>query len=691
MALLEKVISKVSRRLSQIVTQLRLPADSKAREVVATSMLLCRHPSLPNLLQHEVGLYVPLLSGKHKLYIGWGRKGSGRLAVALARKHKADYLVLEDGFIRSIDRNDAPLSIVFDTKGIHYDATQPSLMEDYIADDISEEEFERSQNVMRLWQENRVSKYNGTREYSKPLPERYVIVMDQVAGDMSIEKGLASPQSFEDMLQSALIDNPDCHIVLKVHPDVYSRNKQGHYDLDELSRNKRIIIVAEACHPVKIMENAEKVYTVTSQVGFEALMLGKQVHCFGMPFYAGWGCTNDMLPTPERRKKVSLEQLVNGVLLKYPRYIDAFTQKESRAEEIIQYVGRQISLRHSYPSHVYAYNFSRWKQPHLERFVQGSNVIFVSDFPKIPDAATVIVWGQQMVDGVERFEKVLRIEDGFLRSSGLGADLTRPLSWVIDDTGIYYDASRPSVIENILNETAFSETLLKRASELRQKILDSEVSKYNIKGSDWHKPANNKKIILAVGQVENDASILYGSPETKTNIGLLEKVRMENPDAYLVYKPHPDVVAGLRRSGKNEQQAKTYCDEIVYNADPLKIIPKVDEVHTMTSLLGFEALLRDIKVVCYGMPFYAGWGLTSDKMVCERRKRDITINQLIAAALILYPRYVCIIGSRFIEPEQAIEQLVEWKSQGQTVMPFWRRCLRTLLKIWAQSGLRRSG
>ena len=36
----------------------------------------------------------------------------------------------------------------------------------------------------------------------------------------------------------------------------------------------------------------------------------------------------------------------------------------------------------------------------------------------------------------------------------------------------------------------------------------------------------------------------------------------------------------------------------------------VDEVHTLTSLTGFEALLRGIEVHAYGGPFYAGWGLT---------------------------------------------------------------------------------
>ncbi len=39
------------------------------------------------------------------------------------------------------------------------------------------------------------------------------------------------------------------------------------------------------------------------------------------------------------------------------------------------------------------------------------------------------------------------------------------------------------------------------------------------------------------------------------------------------------------------------------------------------------------------MPFYAGWGLTNDKQHCSRRKAQLNLNELVAAAIILYPRY----------------------------------------------------
>lgn len=60
----------------------------------------------------------------------------------------------------------------------------------------------------------------------------------------------------------------------------------------------------------------------------------------------------------------------------------------------------------------------------------------------------------------------------------------------------------------------------------------------------------------------------------------------------------------------------------------------------MTSLLGFEALLRGVKVTCLGTPFYAGWGLTDDReMPIERRIALPSLGQLAHAVLIDYPRY----------------------------------------------------
>jgi capsular polysaccharide export protein len=71
------------------------------------------------------------------------------------------------------------------------------------------------------------------------------------------------------------------------------------------------------------------------------------------------------------------------------------------------------------------------------------------------------------------------------------------------------------------------------------------------------------------------------------------------------------------------------------------LISMVDEVHVNTSLAGFEALLRRKPVTVYGVPFYAGWGLTADLgPVPDRRTARRSLDELVAATLLLYPRYL---------------------------------------------------
>lgn len=599
-------------------------------------------------------------------------------------------MLLEDGFLRSVEREDEALSVVFDDQGIYYDATAPSRIEALIAAPLDEQKRTRAQALCEKWRVLRLSKYNAAREYAGELPDRYVLVIDQTAGDLSIQYGLADASSFHRMLAAALAENPEAAVVVKMHPDIYTRKKAGHFDPAELRKNPRILVVAENCHPVRLIEQAEAAYCVTSQVGFEALVWGKRVRCFGMPFYAGWGLTEDEQPAPERRGPATLEQLVHAALVDYPRYVDPERNERCEAETVMAHIGLQRRMRARFPATIYALGFSRWKKPILQRFLQGSDVVFVGTAAKIPYHGMVALWGKARPDGIPAGATILHVEDGFLRSSGLGGDFIQPLSWVFDDTGLYYDAAQPSGLENLLQTHEFDPVLLDRARSLREKIVAEGVSKYNLAQAAWARPATAHRVVLVPGQVENDASIRYGAAGVSTNLGLLQAVRARCPEAYLVYKPHPDVVAGLRRKGVGENEAAQWCDEIITDGDVVQLLGQVDELHVLTSLAGFEALLRGIPVTCHGQPFYAGWGLTTDLAPPARRTRRRTLDELVAGALILYPTYVSRVSNAFTTPERAVDELVEWKKTGVSQMPLQRRLLRRINQLWAASGLKRN-
>lgn len=335
------------------------------------------------------------------------------------------------------------------------------------------------------------------------------------------------------------------------------------------------------------------------------------------------------------------------------------------------------AIGRNFPAIVYACDFSIWKRPIVRRFFGGSSVVFVRSASRVPVDGTLAVWGRKPVSGkLPEGVQLIHLEDGFLRSVGLGADLIRPMSWVIDASGIYYDATQPSGLEILLQKTDFTSELLARAARLRERVVGAGLTKYNVGSKGWQRPSEAVRVILVPGQVESDASLRFGAPGVCTNLGLLQKVREANKDAYLVYKPHPDVVAGLRRKGKGEDTAGRWCNEVVVDVDMGELLQQVDEVHTLTSLAGFEALLRGKAVTCYGQPFYAGWGLTKDLEPVLRRSRRLSLDMLVAGALILYPVYISRATGRFIAPEQALDELLAWRSMGKSRLSWWRNVYR---------------
>lgn len=242
-----------------------------------------------------------------------------------------------------------------------------------------------------------------------------------------------------------------------------------------------------------------------------------------------------------------------------------------------------------------------------------------------------------------------------------------PLSLVTDDLGIYYDPSRESRLERLIRAPLPAGGAA-RAERLIASLTGARLSKYNLGGALPELPRDGRRVILVPGQVEDDASIRLGCGATRSNRALLQAARAAHPGALIVYKPHPDVEAGLRPGAVAATDLEGCADFVARHADPVALIEQADEIWTLTSLLGFEALLRGKAVTCLGAPFYAGWGLTTDLgPVPERRLRApdghplprVTLMQLAYAALIAYPRYHDPISRRPCPPEVIVERLAE--------------------------------
>lgn len=322
-----------------------------------------------------------------------------------------------------------------------------------------------------------------------------------------------------------------------------------------------------------------------------------------------------------------------------------------------------------------------WKSAIMKTFLKTPENRLSFD-KKSPAATACVVWG---VNGEAKFSEAAhaqnlplwRMEDGFLRSSGLGSDLHMPLSLVLDKTGIYYDARRTSDLETLLSQSALRADERERALALQQTLVSGRLSKYNL-GKRWLRPieAEGKRLLLVPGQVENDASIATGTFTIQSNLALLRTVRERNPDAYIVYKPHPDVLAGNRPGHIAADEAAQLADCVAMDADIIDCITACDELHTMTSLSGFEALMHGKTVYCYGLPFYAGWGLTHDEHTCPRRNRALTLADLIYQTLVVYPTYIHPLEKRLLSVEQAAAWLMTQarpEKKTHRVTRWWRK------------------
>lgn len=293
-----------------------------------------------------------------------------------------------------------------------------------------------------------------------------------------------------------------------------------------------------------------------------------------------------------------------------------------------------------------------WKRWQIDCFLAGRcGALHYSDSPaealrlQARHGGAIAVWAaRETADLAElaaaQNAPLIRIEDGFLRSVGLGSNHVGGASLVVDEEGIYFDPRRPSRLERLLQSGAFDTALLQRAQQLREYLVRHGLSKYNVGARAVPALGGGGRLRLLVpGQVEDDASVRFGSPEVRRNLDLLRRVREAEPRAWIVYKPHPDTEAGTRSGRVEDAQVLRYADQIVRGVAAPALFPQLDAVHTMTSLLGFEALLRGVPVVTWGQPFYAGWGLTTDRLPPPRRGRRLDLDQLVAATLILYPLY----------------------------------------------------
>ncbi|MFK7745977.1 MAG: capsular polysaccharide biosynthesis protein [Roseobacter sp.] len=568
----------------------------------------------------------------------WGNSPTSHRGEAIAEHRNAPILRVEDTWLRSLypgRDHEPPLGLCLDQKGVHYDASAPSDLETLLAthplDDTAL--MDRARGAIDRMIEAHLTKYSAVDPEIVPPAPGYVLVVDQTEGDAAVKACGADRNRFLEMLFVAQEEHPGAKIIIKTHPETSKGHRPGYFTKEDTTDN--ICFYEDPISPWVLLEGAIAVYTVSSTFGFEAIFAGHKPRVFGTPFYAGWGLTQDEFPVQRRQRTLTRAQLFAAAVLLYPKWYDRFNDCLCNFEVAMEHLAAEArSWREDRHGWV-ASSMRLWKRDALQKVFGSTAPMIFEDEPARARAThrPWMVWASKATVGQS---DALRVEDGFLRSRGLGAELVPPLSLVVDDKGIYYDASKPSRLEYLIAARAnLRSDQRRRADHLIRRINDLGLTKYNTGGARPDLPDGHR--ILVVGQVEDDASLVLGGGDVRTNQALLYAARAANPDAVLIYKPHPDVEAGLRDSATVSPNA---ADFMANAADTDYLLSQVQEVWTMTSLLGFEALLRGVRVTTLGMPFYAGWGLTTDLFdIPPRRRATPDLAGMVHACLIDYPRY----------------------------------------------------
>lgn len=665
---------------------------SRARPVLAVTSpgLWAQRREIETLLDAEIRLLGTSLPFVLDGFVGWGGRASSLRARRLGRRFDKQVVLLEDGFLKSYapGRDEPAHSYVVDRTGIYFDATRPNDLSALAERSLTGDADGRLRSVIAFIRQNRLSKYNNSpllplSASGLPSGRPFVLVVDQVAGDASIAGALADESRFGDMLVHARDHYPGAVIAARTHPAAGDRSPV----INAARRLGVEIVVPGRMNPWPLIEEAEAVYTVSSQLGFEALMAGTTVHAFGVTYYSHRGLTVDHCTAPTPRPSASLEAVFHAAYIDYSRYLDLHDRRPVEIERALDQMLTVRDQRNQVTPRIYTGGLSPWKRRALDPFVvgpQGRAVHCGSLKQAVAQAKAnggqVALWGTSRP--MPASVPAVRFEDGFIRSRGLGANLALPSSLAMDWDHVYYDARGESRLEHIIAHHVFSDELVERADRLIRSIVDKGVSKYNVGDAVAFPVVDAGRLkILVPGQVEKDASIRYGSPVTKTNRALVAAVRALYPEAYLAYKEHPDVTSGMRSGGEVPDAA----DIIVRDGDIKDWIAWCDRVETMTSLAGFEALIRDKPVGVHGIPFYAGWGLTNDRLQVARRTRVISKQMLAAAALILYPFYVHPLSGMPCRVEELVEEIA---LKRKVPVSLWRRVLLSLAQSINRSAVK---
>lgn len=357
----------------------------------------------------------------------WGNSPTAKRGHSVAAATGGSLVTVEDAFIRSLFpariARSAPLGLLIDRMGLHFDPNRVSDLETILEhQDLNDPTLlERANSLMERMSFSQITKYYGHTSQINPFKNGYVLVIDQVRGDASLTASGATQSTFDTMLERALSDYPDAKIVIKTHPENKQGGRAGYYERQNRN-DDRITVFDSSIDSWTLLQDAQDVYTVSSQLGFEAIILGKKPRVFGGPFYAGWGLSHDEREFPRRTRVLSKEQLFAAAMILYPKWYNPFEDKLCELEDVLAIAEAERRAWEEDRKGWDALEIRLWKRKFIRDFFgQYANVSFGRKDKNL--SRPIMYWASK---APQERRDIVRVEDGFLRSRGLGAELVPP-------------------------------------------------------------------------------------------------------------------------------------------------------------------------------------------------------------------------------------------------------------------------
>lgn len=400
----------------------------------------------------------------------WGNSPTAHRGLRVVAKRQSQVLRVEDAFLRSLHpgrSGDQPLGLLLDKSGLHFDPSGPSDLEKLLATHPLDNTalLNRARGAIDRLRDLHLSKYAAFDLEAAPPEPGYVLVIDQTRGDAAVTASGGNETRFREMLVIAQEENPGARVIIKAHPETIAGHRAGHFSDRDI--NDRVTFLDRPISPWALLDGAIGVYTLSSQLGFEAILAGHKPRVFGQPFYSGWGLTIDEAPPPRRQRNLTRAQLFAASMLLYPTWYDPYRDCLCELETVLDSLEAQARAWREDRNGWSASGMRLWKRKHLQRFFGHYKKVRFAERHNHSNEQPHMSWASQAGDA----EAVTKVEDGFVRSCGLGADLVPPLSLVTDDLGIYYDPTHQAYTRSKGQHEPFQRCLQKQeGSAWHQKL-----------------------------------------------------------------------------------------------------------------------------------------------------------------------------------------------------------------------------